>query len=689
MVSSPPLPTSRPSLLGRFRSLFRVSAIDGFVFALLIYAATRLVALDQFPIYFFSDEAIHPVLGLELVQRGWHDQFGNLLPPYFQNGQFWNLSLSVYLHALSAMFFGESIVVTRATSAVLSIASAAAVALIAKIIFKLKVWWLTPLVLAATPAWFLHSRTAFETALMVSCYSIFLLFYLLYRYRSPGFLFPALVFGAATFYSYANGQAVMGITGILLLLSDLRYHLQNWRIGAMGLALLAVLAVPYARFRFDHPDQIAYHLRILDSYWLHPIPLQEKISEFIWNYGKGLSPQYWFLPDQEGLVRHQMKGYGHLALWMLPFFLIGVIVSLRDLDSAAHRVVVIAALAAPFGAALAAIGVTRALAFIVPANLFIILGIQVIVSSRWRVPVQRLISIACFAALAFLNYAMFTDALENGPVWYHDYGLYGMQWGARQIFAEAVPDYVRENPNSMIYITPVWANGTDIFPRFFSLDPHHVQINNVDWFLGERQALDPQSVFIATADEYARAAASPKFKNVRLERTIKYPDGTDGFYFVHLEYSANADALFAADRAAQLQVVTELATIGYEVVQVTHSPFDAGQVQDIFDGDPFTLARGARANPLIIELKFSSPRAVHSVGAQLGAMNFRWTILAYANDDDPPVDYRVLYENLKAEPNIQTDLTRGPDLVRKLRIEIFNTDAGDQAKIHVRELILK
>ncbi|MFN8499390.1 MAG: hypothetical protein U0641_16190, partial [Anaerolineae bacterium] len=63
--------------------------------ALLVYAITRFVALPQFPIYFFTDEAIHPVLGTELIARGFRDAQGRLFPPYFQNGQYWNLSLSV------------------------------------------------------------------------------------------------------------------------------------------------------------------------------------------------------------------------------------------------------------------------------------------------------------------------------------------------------------------------------------------------------------------------------------------------------------------------------------------------------------------------------------------------------------------------------------------------------------------
>jgi hypothetical protein len=264
-----------------------------------------------------------------------------------------------------------------------------------------------------------------------------------------------------------------------------------------------------------------------------------------------------------------------------------------------------------------------------------------------------------------------------------------MQWGAKQIFAEAVPDYLKANPQSAIYVTPVWANGTDVFPRFFSLDPERVQLHNVDWFADEKRALDPNAAFIATPEEYERAAANPKFKSVQRGGAIQYPNGQNGFYFLRLAYADNVDEIFAAEKQARIQLVTETVSIRGESVQVAHSPFDAGRVQDLFDGDTYTLARGAYANPLVIELKFPGPRAIQTLIATFGSMNFRLTVLAYANENDAPAEYRAQYANLPNDPTVQMNLTRGPDLVGKLHIEIYNLDAGDQAKIHVRELSWK
>lgn len=93
-------------------------------------------------------------------------------------------------------------------------------------VFRARAWYLSVLVLAATPAWFLHSRTAFETAEMTAFYALFILCYLLYRTRSPGYIFPALVFAAAAFYSYSN-EAIIGVLALALAVVDVPYH---WRV---------------------------------------------------------------------------------------------------------------------------------------------------------------------------------------------------------------------------------------------------------------------------------------------------------------------------------------------------------------------------------------------------------------------------------------------------------------------------
>ena len=91
----------------------------------------------------------------------------------------------MYIHALTLSLFGKSIFVTRATSAAVSLLAAGSVALTLKKIFKARFWWVGIFLVGMMPAWLLHSRTAFETVMTTAFYGCFLLFYLLYRVKSP------------------------------------------------------------------------------------------------------------------------------------------------------------------------------------------------------------------------------------------------------------------------------------------------------------------------------------------------------------------------------------------------------------------------------------------------------------------------------------------------------------------------
>ena len=655
---------------------------------ILVYAITRFVSIDKFPIYFFTDEAIHPVLGTEMIARGWRDVQGRLFPPYFQNGQYWNLSLSVYLQGITAWLLGKSVFVTRATSAFVSLTGVVAVALTLKYVFRIRYWWVSVFVLATIPAWFIHSRTAFEVILMVSFYAWFLFFYLMYRYRNPLYLFPALVFGGMTFYAYANGQSVMAVSGVLLLLSDIRYHLRHWKLILPAAAVLVLLALPFLRFRQEHPEAMMSQLRILDSYLFRDMTPQAKALEFVRRYGRGLGPNFWFFPNPDELVRHTWKGFGNLLLVTLPFWVIGLVLGLRHIKESSYRTLFIATLAAPFGASLADIGILRVLAFIVPATMFITLAIDWLLAFFKSPRAYAIGSASVFTVGVLLSFWMMREALVSGPLWYDNYGLYGMQWGAEQVFG-MLPDYLRDHPNTRVYLSPSWANGTEVFMRFFIPNESRVQLTNVDGFITNKQAIDPNAVFLMTPDERQRALDSKKFEPPQVEQVIPYPDGRDGFYLARLKYVPNVDAIFAAEREARKRPVTDVVTVNGEQVTVNHSIFDAGSTKDLVDGDTFTLARGLEANPLMVEFVYPSARPITRFAGDFGSMEFELKISLYADDNAQPVTTTKQFRGLPPDPHVEFPLDNPPPEVKKVRIEIRDMNAGEQTHIHVRELSLK
>lgn len=666
-----------------------------FALALLIYAFTRLYALEQFPIYFFSDEAMNPVLAMDLMENGFRDAHGRLLPIYFEAASLrWMPLLSVYIHALPVAIFGNSIVVTRATSAFVTLAGVVAVAMTAKLIFKCRYWWAAVLFMSLAPNWLLHSRTGFETVMMASFYALFLLFYLLYRTRSPAYLYAAVVFGAATFYTYSNGQMVMAATAVFLLLSDLPYHLRQWRTVLIGLALTALLGAPFLSFRMTQPGSLMQHLRAIDSYWFRDMPLGDKLEQFVRTYAYGLSPQYWFFPNEHDLARHRFKGLGHLVVFVLPFFILGVGVCIARIRSAPHRAVLLCALATPAGAALADIAITRVMAFNVPAALFCTLGLELCMGLLARVipgsrrSLQLAAPVAVFSVMALASLLLLRHTLISGPLWFRDYGLYGMQYGARQLFAETIPEYLQSDPQAKLMVSSTWANGTDTFVRFFlppALRPR-VQTLNVDHFMEARRELDGDTVLVMTPEEYEKALASPKFKTVETERIIPWPDGRPGFYVTHLAYADNLDEILAGERLERSRPVTEGTTIDGQPVEITHSKLDVGQLSDLFDADAFTLVRGLAANPIVFDITFEQAREIRELKAAFGSMDFMLNVSVYAPGETEPVVYSREYLGMPPDPTIEMALDRNRDAVKRLKLEILSLSEGGEAHIHVRDL---
>jgi hypothetical protein len=682
-----PMPGPRERLGAAWRSWPYSLEYTLFGCALAIYLITHLIGLTRFPIYFFTDEAIQTVSAADLIRDHFRDEEGILLPTYFKNGPFYNLSLSVYLQVLPYLLFGKSVFVTRATSMLVSVLAAGALGLMLKQIFKIPYWWAGALLLSIAPAWFLHSRTAFETVIFVSFYAAFLYAYLLYRYRSPRYLNAAVLLAALAFYSYSPGQIVIGGTGLLLLLSDARYHWQNRSTVLRGLGLLLLLALPYLRFRLGQPEAPIDHLRKLGSYWVQPLPLGEKLSRYGSEYLYGLSPGYWYIPNERDLPRHLMKGYGNLLRWTLPFAALGLALAFKQFRSSAHRLLIIALLMAPAGSALVQVGITRALVFVVPATALTALGLSKVLEwleerklSRW------ILSVTLFALLAAANFGMLRDALANGPTWYHDYGLGGMQYGARQLFP-AIEAYLERSPGTRVILSPSWANGTDVVARFFLPDPLPIQLGSIEGHLFERLPLDDNTLFVMIPDEYQKTLTSGKFTDVRVEQSLPYPDGQPGFTFVRLRYVDNIDEILAAEKEERRALQSAELFLDGEPVQVKYPLLDMGEARDMFDRNQDTLGRTLEANPAVIELTFPEPRALSGISLTIGSTEAQVTARLHASAEARPVEYVQILQGTIEQPEVSL-VFDAPTPVLILHLEIKDISQGEPGHIHIWEINL-
>ncbi len=683
------------SLVQRARAIPMSLELALFWGALGIYLLTRLIGLDRYPIYFFTDEAVHTVLASNFLRDGFKNTSGEFLPTFFSLGPSFNLNgVSVYLQVLPLLLFGKSVFVTRATSVFITLLGTAAVGLTLRDIFKVRYWWTAVLLLTITPAWFLHSRTAFEYAEVAAFYGAFIYFYLRYRCGSPRWLYGAVVTGALVFYTHGLGEVLILSTAALLFLIDLPYHLKNRAVVGRGAALALILALPYVRFSLGHGSEFIAELRQRGSYWAEPsLSLVARLSHFASEYIYGFSPLFWYFPETRDIVRHVMNGYGNILWPTLPFALLGLAQVFRKFRQAAYRVILVMLLTTPIASALVAIGVPRMLWFLMPITVITALGLSAVMEwlERRRWPAAAL-SLSLFAVLTGFSFYMLYDALTNGPLWSKDYTLYGMQYGAKQLFGDAIPAYLKRDPQVRFEVSPSWANGTDQFIPFFlsSSEQARVQLRNIDYYLANRQPIDPNAIQVMTRDECARALASPKIKRVTVEQVLLYPDGTPGFYFVRLAYSDNADAIFQAEREERQKPVVEQFELDGQMVTVSHSLLGSGQLQDVFDDDPFTLVRGLEANPLVFDLTFSQPRPVTELSADFGTMpNFTVSVSLYAPGSSDPVVFSQTYLDSPRDPHYDLPLPGAPPLVARMRIEVKDNTAGNNAQIHVRTLRIR
>ena len=654
--------------------------------ALLVYLASRFIGLDQYPIYFFTDEAVQTVLAADLVRDNLKDYRGEVLPTYFVNGGQYNLGTSVYAQILPWLMFGKSIWVTRGTSVLISLLAALAIAFILKKHFKSKYAFAGVLLLSITPAWFLHSRTAFEVVIAVSFYAAFLFTYLQYREGKPRYLYASVLFGALCFYSYSPAQMVMAVTASVLLITDIRTHIKNWKYILIGLGIASLLAIPYIRFLILHPDENMRHLQILDSYWIQNIPLSEKLGKYFSEYLKLLNPFFWFLPNNIDLERHVMKEYGHLLRWTFPFFALGFGLALWRIKKPQYRVFVISLLAAPAGAALAGAAVTRALFLVIPAVVLTSIGLDqtMVWIEKRKVPKAVLISLVGLGLVTF-NGFMLKDALVNGPLWFSNYSLGGQQYGARQVFGE-IEKMLRENPNQKIFLSPSWANGTDVLARFFFSDPLPFEMGSIDSYIFEKHEIQPGQIFILIPQEYENAKASEKFKNIDLIKTLDYPNGDAGFYFVNLEYVANIDDILAEEEAARKKLTEiEITDPLNHQLLIAYPQLDMGGIENLFDGDENSMVRTLESNPLILNIKPSQAIELKQIVLRIGGTATTFEIMVTSEEGLEPVRISRQVPESNEIRDVVFDLEQPLQAV-ELSLSIMNTNDSDRAHVHAWEV---
>jgi hypothetical protein len=594
------------------------------------------------------------------------------------------MSLNIYMLLPPVVLFGKSIAVTRGTFAVVSAFGAAAVGIGLRVA-GVGLWWAAPFLLAAIPMDFVHSRWAMETT--PACYAGLLCAYLLYRLRSPRYVFLALAMAAATFYSYTAGQGIVLVMGILLFVTDARYHFRQkpgLLLAAIAFALL--LAFPAWREHRLHPGTTVQQLTKLGAYWVRPMPMPEKLKIFAHNYASGFEPKYWFYPAEAEMMRHRIDHLAFVPMALAPFLLIGVAACLvRCVRSPAHRVILLSPLGVPFAAAVHERQTLRLLPMLVPIALLALVGMEEI-----RRPLARWIPNVVLAAglagvLAAATLRLCAMSFTQSASWFPEYGLYGMQWGAKQV-TDAAREELQKDPEIRVHISSGWANNPETFLDFFFKPPlrSRVQLGELGPYLSTRTSPPDNVLFVMTPQEYERNSHDPKLEVLPPKRVILFPNGKPGFYFARVRYSQQADAIFAEEREARRILKED--RVDSPRVLVRHSHLDMGQVPDLFDGDKNTLIRGLEDNPFRLEFVFDPPRKMTGLDVRVGEMEGQIAIeVTTAAGGEPVRQTKVVHRGIE---NTQQGFSFGATAleVTKIHMEVGEPGRTEPDHLEIREI---
>ncbi len=591
-----------------------------FAVGMALYVIIFLTRIEDFPGYFFCDEAVGSVAYHDLRNNHWHAVHppNELLPAYFRNVRKYSLSLSVYLQGFATQVFGSEVAVVRALSVWASALAVLAIAMFLRVGFQIRGWWMTPALLAAVPCWFLHERTGFEGAFLGPALAGFLTCYLLYRTRHPAWILATAASGAAAFYSYGNGQGMMLVLCLLLLAGDWRFHLRNGRWALVGFAVGLLLFYPYVRFRLMHPGMLGEHFSDVSTYLTLDIPWWEKVWTYVRLYGLAFNPFNWFTPVSGELQRHRAVFYPHFLPVLFPFLVAGLFGLWQRRSTPAAWLTVAALAAAPATGALAGfdvLGIVRVLPMVIPMTIIIALGWQVMVDAvqtRWL----RLAAVGLSSATIWIfAVTMAIDCIALGtlyPFGTREISMVGMQWGAQAIFRDELPPYDQTLPKSAhVFVSHAWANAPDSFPPFFGWGRVYrpITLASMGQLLAE-ESFKPtcDDLVVVSAQEYASAMDSPLVREFRVLRRIRYPEGNVAFVIGHLCLKENSAAIRADEKQRLAAPVRENVVLLGVNARLTSSGLDGLTGSAIVNsGSTGVLGRCFPGIPLRLDWQLDEP----------------------------------------------------------------------------------
>ncbi len=481
------------------------------VLAAVLILSFTLVNLRGFPPYFFCDEAIHAIEARNILRSGL-DSRGRSWPIFFEGLGQYQLSLSVYLQIPFTAVFGVDEFAVRVRNLCLSVFALLWSIGISNRLFTSRANWSIFFISISSSFWFLHIRTGFESPVAV----IFLLgaiyYYLKYLddYSKQSILI-SIFFLSLSFYSYLPARMWVGIVFLIGFFSNLKIHWKYKNTSILASIFLFIFLSPYLYFQIYNPKAPFFSLEpilritITGKYYL------TLFYKFLVHYSNGIDARFWFFWEHTSndgpQLRHVIPEMPLIPTGFVVFWITGLITLIwRFSKDNKSRFIVLTLILLPLSCAPFGVTNLRLLPIGCLYLIIIMIGISVIyerVKDRLLLKSTLLVSVVFIILRSLVGLSEAVQYPER--LKYKDYGFYGLQSGARDVFQE-INNFLISNPDAIAILDYASFNGNQEMATFYIDTSRRQRVVVSDFNLeckGSR-FVPERSLWIGPADRYKK-----------------------------------------------------------------------------------------------------------------------------------------------------------------------------------------
>jgi 4-amino-4-deoxy-L-arabinose transferase-like glycosyltransferase len=441
-------------LVGLRRSLARLRYGDAVILTSLATFIVYVIGLDL--LYLVHDEVVYALNAASIARTG-RDLAGDLLPISFPIvGTFYATPLIIYVTAITVKLAHVNEFWIRFPSVIVGALNVGLVFVIGSRMFQnRRLGFLAALILAVTPAHFIHSRLATDHLYLVLIQLAWLGCLIGVEHeRHAGRIAAASAILALGIYSYLGAAITVPVCFALTLLYLHQSGIRRPSCYAAAMASFALVAAPFALWHLFHPDQSSKQMQMY-GLGTAGAGLLDRAAVY-WDY---FNPSFLFYAGDTGLINSTR--FTGVFLWpMIVLLPLGMVWLLRQPTSPFVTLIVLAFLASPLAAT--TVGeryrINRALVMLPLAALLAAAGVRALWSARSRA--WRLGAITCLAMMPIQFLAFHRDYFVGYPARSQSWFEFNIAGGMEAIIEherlERVPVFIASNIQWAGYYWPLY-----------------------------------------------------------------------------------------------------------------------------------------------------------------------------------------------------------------------------------------